>query len=587
VEQEVVYVWDNANPVPELPPPIQRRVLAGPFTGVASVAFRPDGKALAASFCNLHPKLNQVGRAGRIRIWTLSTSAKPARKQAKTDGGGWKERKVLDLPGWLGGSLAYSPDGKALAVGGSGGRVAVYDTATWNNPWARVLGGKFSAVAYSWDGETVAATVPDGVRLLSKTPIFNVPPPKDGTEKWKNWYEEQLTEKGSQPTAVAFFPETRVDNTNLRQHKVIFGSARGHFVKTWLEWPKVSTITAQTVPEGKQPADLYAVPLAVDPHGKRVVVTGPIDRATGKSVLWAWSAGSGAGNALLEGHKATVTAAAWSKDGKALLTGDTDGVIIQWDGTTFKEKRRLQLRGRVASLALTADGDRAAAAVAGLPLVMDEQLYYEDVFVWPTESLPAKPTPIARHQVGGAFNGIASVAFSPDGKSLAATFCNFDQLDKLNELVGKVRIWTLAGGQTPATPKSGGIGGKSSKYKHDELEKFQGVWRLDQFDGPSGKLTAGEVKKLDWTMTFNGNKYQLTQRGEVTNYGRIAVDTIQNPPVLIRISTDRDRDGYVWCLYEIEGDTLRLCQETLGKGRPTEFKVTPSQTIAVYKRQRP
>src|SRR5207248_11630656 len=117
--------------------------------------------------------------------------------------------------------------------------------------------------------------------------------------------------------------------------KVIAGNARGYAVKTWLEWPKVSTITASTVLPGRKPADEYAVPLAVSPDGKRVVVTGPIDKDTGKNVLWAWAAGSDAGNQRLEGHKAAVVAAAWSGRGGLIVTGDADGVVITWDATTF------------------------------------------------------------------------------------------------------------------------------------------------------------------------------------------------------------------------------------------------------------
>ena len=59
---------------------------------------------------------------------------------------------------------------------------------------------------------------------------------------------------------------------------------------------------------------------------------------------------------MLEGHKATVIAAAWSKDGKVILTGDADGVVITWDAATFKEKARLSLGARVAALAIKPEG---------------------------------------------------------------------------------------------------------------------------------------------------------------------------------------------------------------------------------------
>src|SRR4051794_23462445 len=109
-------------------------------------------------------------------------------------------------------------------------------------------------------------------------------------------------------------------------------------------------------------------------------MTGPIDRATGKNVLWAYAAGGPGGNHLLEGHKAAVTAAAWSADGKTAATGDADGVVILWDADSFKEKDRTALAGRVAAVALTADGKRVAAAVVATGK-QTEPAYHERVFV--------------------------------------------------------------------------------------------------------------------------------------------------------------------------------------------------------------
>jgi hypothetical protein len=76
-------------------------------------------------------------------------------------------------------------------------------------------------------------------------------------------------------------------------------------VKSWIEWPKVSTIKTSTAPAEKQDHDPWAVPLAVNPRGvvedqalnperkaeAHAIMTGPIDRATGKNVLWAYAAG--------------------------------------------------------------------------------------------------------------------------------------------------------------------------------------------------------------------------------------------------------------------------------------------------------
>ena len=60
---------------------------------------------------------------------------------------------------------------------------------------------------------------------------------------------------------------------------------------------------------------------------------------------------------------------------------------------------------------------------------------------WP-DSLRSEP--ISSHRAGGPFEGVASLAFSPDGKSLASAFCNFTHLTRSGELIGKVRIFSIA-----------------------------------------------------------------------------------------------------------------------------------------------
>jgi RNA polymerase sigma factor (sigma-70 family) len=411
---------------------------------VVSLAFRPDGKQLvcgAGFFPGDGPASNvpkPAKDAPGLRVLTLDAPEKPA-------AGAWRESKVLELTGWLGGSVAYSADGKALFVGGTDEHTRAYATETWKQLWEYKGQGRFAAVAVAPDDKTVAATFSGGEKRGVK--LLDAATGKVG---------DTLEELGAiaewpAPLAVAFFPDTRVldmDRAVVTTRKVIFGNPREYLVKTWREWPKVSTIKSSTVAAGKKPADDYAVPLAVSPDGKRAVVTGPIDKDTGKNVLWAWAAGSGAGNQLLEGHKAAVTSAAWSRDGKLIVTGDADGVVITWDAATFKEKSRLLLAARVAAVAISADGKHVAAAVVrpvrGVPYsYSDETAYSEEVFSWQTANPPEKPKPISSHQAGAPFAGVASLAFAPDGKTLASAFCNFDHLTKLGDLVGTVRVFAF------------------------------------------------------------------------------------------------------------------------------------------------
>ena len=377
--------------------------------------------------------------------------------------GPWKEAKVLEQAGRLAGSVAYSGDGKSLFVGGTDGQLRAYESATWKQMWEYKAGGKFAAVAVAPEtqgaekGFPVAVTFQDGLRTG-----FHL---LDGASGKLN---TTLDDRGGPapapkdrptPLAVGFFPDVVVRPIGadpITSHKIIYGDSREYLVKSWLEGANPSTIRSGVAPAGKKPADPFAVPLAIDPSGKRVVVTGPVDRATGKNVLWAWSAGSGAGNQLLEGHKATVVAAAWSKDGKTILTGDSGGVVIAWDAETFKEKARVAVHGRIAAVAVSPDGKHAAAAVVSvLEALPGKENYSEEVLVWPVADSPQQLKPISRTTAGGSFNGVASVAFAPDGQSLASAFCNFDHLLGTGKLVGRVRIFKVLEDQPKPPEKPG------------------------------------------------------------------------------------------------------------------------------------
>ena len=115
---------------------------------IRALAFRPTGRQLvtAAGFLSdTIPTVNwpkPAKDAPGLRVIPLAARADP-----KPEPAAWKETKVLELTGWLGGSVTYSADGKTLFVGGTNGNVQAYDAATFKQLWELKGESRFAAVA--------------------------------------------------------------------------------------------------------------------------------------------------------------------------------------------------------------------------------------------------------------------------------------------------------------------------------------------------------------------------------------------------------------------------------------------------------
>ncbi len=388
--------------------------------GLLGLALTSGGLMLAGGPKDPGPKTSERPKS--------TTNAKP---HAATAGTMWKEEFTAEYESSLPVSVAFSGDAKTLLTGDTSGEVMALrfpsDRPTYR--WKTKVDGSHAAVAYSADRMKIYATTADGVRILDATTGKEV---------------ARIDEPNSNPLAIGVFPN-KVD-AKFPQVQIVFGNARGYFVKTWADSGNpadtIGTIETSTVAKGAKPADMAAVPLAVDPKGRSAIMTGPRDAKTNKNVLWAYVCGDyskdSPGNRVMVGHTATVVSAAWSKEGDTAVTGDAAGRVIVWDAKTMKEARRVELGGRILAVAIADDGTHTAACVRGKQGA--------EVYVWET----AKPTNTMKpiHNQPGDFSvePFASLTFSPDGKRLAG--CMIDkkwlQLAPKSRLSGQVHVWELA-----------------------------------------------------------------------------------------------------------------------------------------------
>jgi uncharacterized protein (TIGR03067 family) len=118
-----------------------------------------------------------------------------------------------------------------------------------------------------------------------------------------------------------------------------------------------------------------------------------------------------------------------------------------------------------------------------------------------------------------------------------------------------------------------------------EVSKFQGTWTFESSETGGKELPAGELKGL--ILTFEGDKHTVKKGDDVIQAGIQKLDPSKSPKAIDVTVTEGVNKGAVMLgIYEINGDTLRVCFDAAGKKRPTQFKSAPgSQTfVNVHKR---
>ena len=313
-----------------------------------------------------------------LRTGPGSTHDKPAPRSSPA--------VTLADPGGSGGntevnSVAFSPDGKTLAVADFNGDVYLWAVATGNIA-ATLTGPAGSAsvdsAAFSPDGTMLAAGNGDGNTYLWDVASHRV--------------VATLADPNSEGVdSVAFSP----DGTMLAT-----GDDDG---STYLWDIATGRVTATLNDPSGGGGQMRAV--AFSPDGKTLAA----GNEDGSTYLWNVATHRLAAS-LADPSSSSLNAVAFSPGGKMLATTDTDGSTSLWDVPTGHLAATLTDPGEVVSgyaVAFSPDGKTLATGDG------DNSTYLWNVAtgrVAATLTDPATP---------GVGSGITSVAFSPDGKTLA------------------------------------------------------------------------------------------------------------------------------------------------------------------------
>jgi uncharacterized protein (TIGR03067 family) len=120
---------------------------------------------------------------------------------------------------------------------------------------------------------------------------------------------------------------------------------------------------------------------------------------------------------------------------------------------------------------------------------------------------------------------------------------------------------------------SGGTGTRADDKANveKELKKFQGTWTFESVEAGGKKSPADELKGL--TLIFEGDKHTVKKGDEVIQVGRQKLDPSKSPKTIDVTMIEGPSKGAVMLgIYEISDDTLKVCFDSEGKKRPTEFK---------------
>ena len=106
-----------------------------------------------------------------------------------------------------------------------------------------------------------------------------------------------------------------------------------------------------------------------------------------------------------------------------------------------------------------------------------------------------------------------------------------------------------------------------------EYARFEGAWRVVSVEIEGKKMPDKFFK--EFRLVLKGPQYTFHE-GDMASQGTYSVDVSKKPKQIdIKISEGPDKDKTMLGIYELEGDTYRLCLNPTGKDRPTEFASKP------------
>jgi uncharacterized protein (TIGR03067 family) len=110
-----------------------------------------------------------------------------------------------------------------------------------------------------------------------------------------------------------------------------------------------------------------------------------------------------------------------------------------------------------------------------------------------------------------------------------------------------------------------------------DLRALTGTWIVVAAERDGRKLSDAEIEGIAFIVEETGRAW-VKKKGQIIFEGVIKIDPTKNPKTeeATQTSDGENKGKTVLSIYEIDGDTLRICSAAgLGKDRPVEFSSKP------------
>lgn len=129
--------------------------------------------------------------------------------------------------------------------------------------------------------------------------------------------------------------------------------------------------------------------------------------------------------------------------------------------------------------------------------------------------------------------------------------------------------------------------GPADEASRKDLECMQGDWAMESFVRDGDKLSDDDAQSL--FRNVKGNDYTVFLFDKPIGKGTFQIDATKKPKTIDSFPAGApDKSKPIRGIYELDGDTLRVCYGAPGKDRPTEFASKPGSghTLQVLKREK-